>query len=249
MACHFGTYKVSCLNASKHRVGKASRRNNSVSGGVPHMNAADSLAVLKRDPRFAVLIDKHGPPDLRPRTNLFQALIRSVIHQQLSGKAAATIYRRFTDLFESKKFPTPAQVCAIPLADLRSAGLSLQKCSYIKDIAEKFLDGTIKPRSLQAKSNEEIIGHLTRVKGIGIWSVHMLLIFTLNRPDVLPTGDLGIRKGFQIVYRLKDLPTPARMEQLATPWRQHASIASWYLWRAADEKKNVLPKRTSRAKS
>ncbi|TSC86448.1 MAG: DNA-3-methyladenine glycosylase II [Parcubacteria group bacterium Gr01-1014_8] len=125
-------------------------------------------------------------------------------------------------------------------ARLRSAGLSKQKVAYLKDLAKKFSDGTIRHRSLNKMRSDEIVAHLTQVKGIGVWTVHMFLIFSLNRPDVLPTGDLGVRKGFQILYQLDSLPTPEEMEQLAKPWREHASIASWYLWRVADEEKKKI---------
>lgn len=194
-----------------------------------------SLAVLKQDRRFAHLIKKHGVPDMPRRKNSFQALVRSIIHQQLSGKAAETIYARFLAIFESrKKFPTPELVCAVPAERLRSSGLSVQKVGYLHDLAKKFSDGTVRYRALKRMKNEEIARHLTRVKGVGEWTVHMFLIFTLGRPNVLPTGDLGIRKGFQIIYGLKELPDKKMMEKLAAPWREHASLASWYLWRAAD---------------
>ena len=206
---------------------------------------SDSLRALRRDKRFAPLIKKHGEPDLkRPSTGLrasggkyFQALVRSIIHQQVSGAAAETIHARFVGLFPKGTFPTPEMVCAMPLEKMRTAGLSGRKASYIKDLAEKFCDGTINHRSLHRMESADIVEHLTQVKGIGVWTVHMFLIFTLNRPDVLPTGDLGIRKGFQILYGLKDLPDHTRMEKLAEGWRAHASTASWYLWRAADEAK------------
>ena len=198
-------------------------------------NFDEALRILKHNRRFAPLIKKHGVPDLKRGRNPFQALVRSIIHQQVSGAAASTILARFVDLFG--KFPTPEAVLAMPLEKLRAAGLSGQKASYIKDLAEKFSDWTIRHRSLHKMETASIVEHLTQVKGIGVWTVHMFLIFTLNRPDVLPTGDLGIRKGFQIVYGLKDLPDHARMEKLALPWRAHASTASWYLWRAADQAK------------
>ncbi|MDP3771812.1 MAG: DNA-3-methyladenine glycosylase [bacterium] len=195
-----------------------------------------SLKILKQDRYFARLIIKHGVPDMAVRKNPFQALVRSIIHQQLSGKAAETIYTRFLSLFgNKKKFPTPKEVSALPVELLRSSGLSAQKAGSLRDLAEKFSDGTIRHCAIKKMKNEEIIRHLTRVKGIGEWTAHMFLISTMNRPDILPTGDLGIRKGFQIVYGLKALPDKKRMEKLAVPWRAHASVASWYLWRAADE--------------
>ena len=196
-----------------------------------------SLTELKRNKQFARLIKKHGVPDLRRGKNPFQALVRSIIHQQVSGAAARTIYARFLGLFARGTFPTPEMVQKISLAKMRSAGLSGQKALYLKDLAEKFSDGTIRHRSLHNMESAEIVEHLTQVKGIGVWTVHMFLIFTLNRPDVLPTGDLGIRKGFQVLYKLKDLPDHAQMESLARPWRAHASTASWYLWRVADSAK------------
>ena len=197
----------------------------------------DSVRILKRHPHFAALIKKHGEPDLNRGKNVFRALCRSIIYQQVSGKAAASILKKFIALFPGKKFPKPEDVVAMPVEKLRSAGLSGQKASYIKDLAEKFTNKTIKHRALHKMTNEEIIEHLTQVKGIGVWTVHMFLLFTLQRPDVLPTGDLGVRKGFQIVYKLRSLPSPEHMERLAKPWREHASVASWYLWRVADEAK------------
>jgi DNA-3-methyladenine glycosylase II len=200
-----------------------------------------SLKILKKDKRFAPLIKLHGKPELSRGKNLFQALVRSIVYQQLSGKAAATIYARFVALFNQPntpssklKFPKPEEVLKMDFLKLRSAGLSGQKASYIQDLALKFTDGTIKHKTLHKMSTEEVTKHLTQVKGVGVWTVHMLQIFTLGRLDVLPVGDLGIQKGFQIVYKLKKLPTAKEMELLAKNWRAHASVASWYLWRAAD---------------
>ena len=203
---------------------------------------------MKRIPHFALLIKKHGIPDLKRGNDPFQALCRSIIYQQVSGKAAATVFARFVALFpmsapsahtgeyfpSSARFPTPTEVAAMPIEKLRSVGLSGQKAAYIKDLAEKFAGGVVKHDVLHTMKNEEIIEHLTQIKGVGVWTVQMFLIFTLNRLDVLPTGDLGIQKGFQIVYKLRKLPSAAHMERLAKPWREHASVASWYLWRAAD---------------
>ena len=210
-----------------------------------------SLKFLKRDKKFAALIKKHGRPELNRGNNLFQALVRSIVYQQLSGKAAATIYRRFTELFKANPpaggFPKPEEILQVPFEKLRSVGLSGQKASYILDLAEKFSDGTIKHKKISKMSTEEVTKHLTQIKGVGVWTVHMLQIFTLGRLDVLPTGDLGVQKGFQIHYKLKKLPTPKDMERLAAPWREHASVVSWYMWRLADEAKlskiKKLPKR------
>jgi DNA-3-methyladenine glycosylase II len=208
-----------------------------------------SIKILKKDKRFAALIKAHGKAVLGREGTPFQALVRSIIYQQVSGKAAASILAKFRALFPGKKFPTPEMVLAMPMAKLRSAGLSGQKASYILDLAEKFANGTVQHKRLGKMTNEEVIAHVTQVKGIGVWTAHMFLIFTLERLDVLPTGDLGIQKGFQILYGLKKLPTPAQMEKLAKEWRQHASVASWYLWRLADAAKptkKVVKKKLSK---
>jgi len=208
-----------------------------------HPSIAASVEALKKDKYFGPLIRKHGLPELKRGTNVFEALVRSIVYQQLSGKAAATIYARFRALFPGKKFPAPEEVKKVPFEKLRSVGLSNQKATYILDLAEKFATGVIRHRAIPKMTNEEIVEHLTEVKGIGEWTVHMFLMFTLNRPDVLPVGDLGIKKGFQIVYGLRKMPEAKRMERLAAPWRPHATTACWYLWRAADEKKAVVIKR------
>ncbi len=206
----------------------------------------ESIKILKKDKRFAALIKMHGPAKLGREAKPFEALVRSIVYQQVSGKAAATIFARFRALFPGKKFPTPEEVAAMPFEKLRAAGLSGQKASYIHDLAAKFADGTVQHRKFKQMTNDEVIAHVTQVKGIGVWTAHMFLIFTLERLDVLPVGDLGVQKGFQILYGLKKLPTPVQMETLAKEWRQHASVASWYLWRAADaakpQKKGVKKK-------
>lgn len=206
-----------------------------------------SIEILKRHPKFAPLIRMHGPPKWRRGKNAFQSLSRAIVYQQISGKAALSIYKKFVALFgihlegpidwerpAHRAFPTLEQVRHMPAAHMRAAGLSEQKIKYLKDLAKKFSDGTIKHKTLGRLTNDEIIAALTTVKGIGVWTAHMFLIFSLNRPDILPTSDLGIRKGFQILYKLRSLPTHDQMERLAKDWREHASVASWYLWRIAD---------------
>lgn len=167
---------------------------------------------------------------------IFPALLRSIVSQQISGKAAASILARVVALFPKNK-PTPELLLKIPSPKLRKAGLSGQKVVYVKDLAKKCLDGTIDEKKFPKMTSQEIIDHLVQVKGIGEWTAHMLLIFTLYRPDILPVGDLAIRKGFQSVYRLKEMPSKKEMEHIAKPWRRHATAASWYLWRVADEVK------------
>ena len=197
-----------------------------------------ALKELSTHKRFASLIKKYGRPKLKRGNDPFKALVRSIVYQQLSTKAAATIYNRFLALFNNDgKHPTPAQILNTPITTLKSSGLSAQKCSYLHDLALKFTDGTIHASSLKTMNNEEVVAHLTQIRGIGEWSVHMFLIFTLNRLNVLPTGDLGVRKGFQIVYKLKTLPDKKTMLKKGAPWSNEASLASWYFWRVADEVK------------
>jgi len=196
----------------------------------------ESLKHLSKHPHFGPLIKMHGPPDFtryHGKARIFTAILRSIISQQISTKAAAAIRARFLALFP-KSGPTPETLLKMPVAKLRAAGLSAQKVAYMRDAAAKFKDGTINPRKFPRMSSEEIVEHLVAIKGVGVWTAHMLLIFTLERPDILPTGDLGIRKGFQKVFKLRTLPDHKRMEKLAKGWREHASVASWYLWRVID---------------
>jgi DNA-3-methyladenine glycosylase II len=194
---------------------------------------------LLADKKLAKWVREHPPMDIgkweRPK-NPFHSLIRSIIYQQVSGKAAASILNKFKKLF-GNKFPTPDQVLEQSEEQLRSAGLSRGKVVYVRDLATKFLDGTINPRKFPKMTNEEIIEHLVRVKGIGVWTAHMFLLFTLKRPDILPTLDLAIRKGFQVIYKLKETPSHDQMEKLAKHWRKHASTAALYLWSASSKVK------------
>ncbi|HJO32526.1 MAG: DNA-3-methyladenine glycosylase [Anaerolineales bacterium] len=187
------------------------------------------------EPRLRTLIERHGPPRLQRTRNSFQSLARSIIYQQLSGKAAATICRRFLQLFPTHRFPTPAAVRSMPVARLRSAGLSRQKATCLHALARNYLQGDIRPRRFNQMSAAEITVTLTRVKGIGPWTADMFMIFALNRPDVLPVGDLGVRKGMQRLCTLATLPDAETMRRVASPWRPFRSAASWYLWRMLDE--------------
>lgn len=193
-----------------------------------------ALRHLRKDVALKGVISKHPKPDFKPSRDVYAALVRSIVYQQLSGKAAATILRRFLELFPGTGYPKPEAVLKMKDAKMRSAGLSGQKTAYLKDLSTKFLDGTIEPKKFKKMTDEEIREHLIAVKGIGRWSADMFLMFALNRLDVLPTGDLGIRKGFQIVFKMKTLPDAKKMERLAENWRPYRTIASWYLWRVAD---------------
>lgn len=197
-----------------------------------------AINFLKKDKKFQVLIKKFGPPlSIGSRTDPFQALVRSIIYQQISGKAASSIMKKFEGLFGGKKFPKPEQVRKLTDMKLRSAGVSPQKAKYLIDLAEKFCNGTIDPINFSKMTNQEISQHLIQVKGIGQWTADMFLIFTLGRLDILPVGDLGIQKGFKYHYNMRQLPSAKKMEKLAKPWRHFASVVSWYLWKVADEKK------------
>lgn len=195
-----------------------------------------SIKHLKKDRHLGAFIKRHGPiTHRRPHAGgAFQSLAESIIYQQLSGKAAGTILKRFIALFPGK-FPTPGQVLKTKTEKLRSAGLSGQKARYLKDLALKFTDGTIAPKKFSTMTDVEIIEHVTAVKGIGEWTAHMFLMFMLARPDVLPTGDLGIQKGFQKLFNLKKLPSPKEMQKLAEGWTGHRTVACMYLWRLVDE--------------
>lgn len=195
-----------------------------------------ALRHLRRvDPELRRLIGAHGPPLLVPSRNHLQSLTRAIIYQQLSGKAAATIYGRFIGLFGGRRFPDASAIVAMPTARLRAAGLSTAKAAYVRDLAGRFASRGVDPRRFRQMSDDHLIALLTSIKGIGRWSVHMFLLFGLNRPDVLPVGDLGVRRGMQLRFGLSDLPDPRDMETLAAPWRPFRSIGSWYMWRVVEE--------------
>lgn len=196
-----------------------------------------SIKHLSKDKHLGKFIRGYGPLTFRRKhpKNAFQSLVGSIIYQQLSGKAAATILARFIALWPKKKFPIPDDVLKVSVEKLRSAGLSGQKASYLKDLAAKFKDGTINPKLFHTMSDEEIIEHVVAVKGIGEWTGQMFLMFTLGRPDVLPTGDLGIQKAFQKMFHLRHKPSPAQMEKLSRGWAGHRTVACFYLWRTLDQ--------------
>ena len=196
------------------------------------------------DPALQKLIRKIGPCELgmTRRRHYFPALVEAIIHQQLSGKAAGRILARFRALYPSRRFPTAEEVARTPVEQLRAAGLSSQKISYLKDLASRVADGSFALRRISAVDDEEVIGRLTEVKGIGRWTAEMFLIFTLGRPDVLPATDLGIRKAVQRLYGTKTLPSPRALEQMGRRWEPYRSVAAWYLWASVDGKNPEAPK-------
>lgn len=200
-----------------------------VPAGVRHLRAVD--------PSLAAVIRKAGACGLEPRLRRppFEEILESIVYQQLSGKAAATIYGRVRSLYPRRRVLSPQALLDTPDDTLRGAGLSRAKLAAAKDLAAKTLDGVVPTAAaLWRMPDDEILARLTTVRGVGTWTVQMLLIFRLGRPDVLPIHDLGIQKGFQKTYGTRQLPKPARLERAGEKWRPYRSVASWYLWRAAD---------------
>ena len=191
--------------------------------------------LLKRDPVLAALIKTHGPCGLADaqRADHFSALARAITFQQLSTKAASTIYGRVVTLMGGET-PTPETFGKLTDTQLRSAGLSRQKTAYLRDLCEKVSSGALDLDALEAMDDDGVIKSLIQVKGIGRWSAEMFLIFRLHRPDVLPVGDLGIVTAIHRAYRWRKRPTPARILKLGEAWRPYRSVASWYLWRSLD---------------
>ncbi len=204
----------------------------------PLDTAAALRHLRKNDPALGRLIDKVG--DYRIRVDAihtpFDALAEAVMHQQITGKAAATIVRRFKErLSDGESFPAPEAVLAASDETLRAVGLSRSKALALRDLAAKTLDGTVPTyNALHAMEEELIVERLTQIRGIGAWTVHMLLMFRLGRPDVLPSTDYGVRKGFMVAFRGKELPRPTEIAKRAEKWRPYRTIASWYLWRALE---------------
>lgn len=200
---------------------------------------------LKRvDPKMADLIDRLGPCTLRPRRDYFVVLCKSIFSQQISTTVAATLFARFADLFPMRR-PTPGLVLqALDGQDesvLKHCGLSRQKAAYLRDLATHFANGTAPTKRFSRMDDEAIIDALVAVKGIGRWTAEMFLMFTLNRPDVLPVDDLGLRQGVREMYELPERPTAKELTALGEPWRPWRSIATWYVWRRFDAPEKKPP--------
>lgn len=203
-----------------------------------NFDAAAALAHLREnDPTLAALIDRIGPfaLELKAAKSLFEAMLRSIVYQQLHGKAAATIHARVLAVLAQHGGTTPDALAKASDASLRGAGLSANKLLAVRDLALKCRQGTVPSlREAHALTDEELVARLTEVRGIGPWTVHMLLIFYLGRSDVMPTGDFAIRLGFKRLYRKRKDPTPEAIIKHARRWQPYRSIASWYLWRSLD---------------
>ena len=188
----------------------------------------------EKDPEIVTLLNHFKIDDLKLEKNYFKSLTRSILYQQLSGKAAKTISNRFISLYPNKSYPLPQDVLNTKHEILRSVGISNAKAHYIKNIAEAFTNDTINHKNFHALSDTEIMDQLISIKGVGPWTIQMFLMFTLNRLDVFPTGDLGVQKGFKIYFKLKELPSAKEMLLRSELWRPYRTIMSIYLWKVVD---------------
>lgn len=200
-----------------------------------HLTAA-SLHLRKRDRTLRRLIDALGPCLIKLDPEPFPVLVRSIISQQISTAAAASIGRRLATLRGRKKL-SASWVHSCTDEELRGCGLSPQKLRYVRDLADQVVAKSVDIATIHLRPDEEVIAELTQVMGIGLWTAQMFLIFSLGRLDVLPTGDLGVRAAIEREYQLPSHPTPKQCEEIAALWRPYASIASWYMWRSSDAKR------------
>jgi len=179
------------------------------------------------------MIERVGPFRMQFREPVFETLVRSIVYQQLNGKAAAVIFGRLLDLLPNANL-TPQAILKLRPQRMRKAGLSKQKTAYIRDLASKTAAGLLSFDFIPSMTDDEVIQALTQIKGVGTWTAHMFLIFALRRPDILPTGDLGIRMAIRKAYELAELPRHEEMQKIAEPWQPYRSVATWYLWRSLD---------------
>jgi len=193
--------------------------------------SAAAIKVLKKDPKLARIIKVVGKYQITTTSNHYESLVEAIITQQLAGSAAKAISKRFRSLY-GKKFPKPADVLETSDSKLRKTGLSGMKVKYIKDLSKNIESKNLKLRSLSKLSDNAVVEQLTEVKGIGRWTAEMFLIFSLGRMDVLPVGDLGLKKGVQLLNSSAKLPTPGEIEELAEKWRPYRTVATWYLWKS-----------------
>ena len=194
-----------------------------------------AVSHLKRvDPVLGEIIQRVGPCRIQYAEPDFEALARSIVFQQLNGKAARAIFARLKGALGTGSRMTPRETLSLSPEKMLALGLSRRKAEYLRDLAEKTEAGQIEFSRLAALSDRDVIEHLTTVKGVGVWTAHMFLLFALRRPDILASGDFGIRSAIRKAYRLRKLPTPARVEKLGAMWHPHSSLACWYLWRSTE---------------
>jgi len=196
----------------------------------------DALGHLRAaDPVLGSLIERVGPYNPPRRPDPYTALLRAILFQQLAGAAANAIQKRFLALYSSEgRAPEPREILETTDEQFRAAGVSRQKAAYLRDLALHVADGRLDFAALPSLSDDEIVRQVTAVKGLGEWSAHMFLMFHLGRPDILPVGDLGVRHGMRLTYRLPELPTPAQAKEIGAPWAPYRSVGSWYMWRAVE---------------
>jgi DNA-3-methyladenine glycosylase II len=198
----------------------------------------NAILHLKRsDPVLAAIIGRVGEYGIRFREPDFETLVKSIVSQQLSGRVATVIFGRLSDAVGGKM--TPASILKLRPSRMRTLGLSGSKTAYIRDLARHTRDGSVVFEELAGLPDEEVIARLTKVKGIGVWTVHMFLIFALRRHNVLPTGDLGIRNAIRKAYALEEMPLPKDVEAMAAKWHPYCTVASWYLWRSLESEANM----------
>ena len=200
-----------------------------------HLDIELAVKYLSRDKDLKTLIDHFGVITLKRRRNYFKSLLRSIIHQQLSGKAARTIENRFLELYNGNRYPTPEEVLKTPAEAIQNVGISRMKTEYIRGLAKIIDDGDIRLEKLSELSNDEVGNVLKEVKGIGQWTVDMFLIFSLNRPDVFPLNDLGIQKGLMLLLGRQKILTHESMLSHSKKWKPYRTLASLYLWKIVDE--------------
>jgi DNA-3-methyladenine glycosylase II len=196
------------------------------------MDMKHAIQHLRRDPVMASIIERVGVYKMQYRPAEFESLVRSIVYQQLSGRVASVIFARLAAAAGNPL--TPESILKLRSAKMRALGLSQQKTSYIRELARLTRAGELVFEHLPALGDAEVIERLTRVKGVGVWTAHMFLLFALRRPNVLPVGDLGVRAAIKKAYGLAELPKPAEVERLAQAWHPYCSVASWYLWRSLD---------------
>ena len=199
-------------------------------------SARAAYAHLSRaDPVLGELIEQHGPYGPRPGADPYASLVRAILYQQLAGSAARAIQRRFYLLYgdDDDRTPTPEEIFGTSDEALRAAGISRQKAGYLRDLAQHCSDGALDFATIAKLADDAVIERLMAVRGVGEWTAQIFLLAELGRPDVLPVGDLGVRKGMEVAYGLAETPTPGRASEIGAPWAPYRSVGSWYMWRAA----------------
>jgi len=191
-----------------------------------------------RDPVLVGIIKSIGRYSIEQRPEPFRSLVEAIVYQQLAGRAADTIYGRFLKIYRGR-FPSPKRILSTSEQEFRAAGLSRQKIGYIRDLAARVADRRLKLDLLNDLEDGEVVEQLVQVKGIGKWTADMFLIFCLGRPDVLPVGDLGLRRAMMVTYRLAELPLPTKMQEIADAWKPYCSVATWYMWKSLEKFKGI----------